>query len=118
MAFLLLIIEPRGQRDTRTDAEGKQVYAEMVQFGKDLSEHGQLVASQSLRADQHAVRVQVRDSKPVLRDGPFTEAKEMVGGFYLLDNVTQDEAIAIASQCPAAQWATVEVREIAPCYVH
>lgn len=116
MAFLLLIIEARGQRDTRSDAEGKQLYAQMVQFGEGLAARGQLVASQSLRADQHGVRVQVRDNKPVLRDGPFTEAKEMVGGFYLLDHVTQAEAVAIAAQCPAAQWATVEVREIAPCY--
>jgi hypothetical protein len=116
MTFLLLIIEPRGQRDTRTDAEGKQLYAQMVQFGEGLAARDQLVASESLRTDQRGVRAQVRDSKPVLHDGPFTEAKEMVGGFYLLDNVTQDEAITIASQCPAAQWATVEVREIAPCY--
>jgi len=41
----------------------------------------------------------------------------MVGGFFLIDCATREEAIAIASACPAAQWATVEVREVAPCYV-
>ncbi len=40
----------------------------------------------------------------------------MVGGFFLLDHLSRDEAIAIAAECPAAQWATVEVRELAPCY--
>jgi len=40
----------------------------------------------------------------------------MVGGFFVLDCRTRDEAIAIAAQCPAAEWATVEVREIGPCY--
>jgi hypothetical protein len=49
-------------------------------------------------------------------DGPFAEAKEMVGGFFLLDVATRDEAVAIAGQCPAAEWATVEVRSIGPCY--
>ncbi|GBL44530.1 PhnB protein [Sulfuriferula multivorans] len=118
MSFLLLIIEPRGQRDTRTEDEGKQLYADMVRFGEGLAARGLLRASESLRADQHGVRVQLRDGKTALRDGPFTEAKEMVGGFYLLDGVTREEAVAIASACPAAQWATVEVREIAPCYAN
>ncbi|MDR3391329.1 MAG: YciI family protein [Sulfuriferula sp.] len=117
MAFLLLIIEPRGQRDGRTPDEGKQLYADMVRFGEGLAARGVLRASESLRADEHGVRVQLHDGKPVLRDGPFIEAKEMVGGFYLLDGVTRDEAVAIAIACPAAQWASVEVREIAPCYV-
>ena len=40
----------------------------------------------------------------------------MVGGFYLLDCNSMDEAVAIAHECPAAEWATVEVRAIAPCY--
>ena len=48
---------------------------------------------------------------------PFAEAKEMVGGFFLIDVATRDEAVAIASRCPAARWASVEVRECAPCYV-
>ena len=52
-----------------------------------------------------------------LVDGPFAEAKEMVGGFYLLDVATRDEAVAIARQCPAVDFATVEVRECAPCHV-
>ena len=49
-------------------------------------------------------------------DGPFIETKEMVGGFFLLDGVDRDEAIAIAGRCPAAEWATVEVRALGPCY--
>jgi hypothetical protein len=49
-------------------------------------------------------------------DGPFAEAKEMVGGFFLLDCATREEAVAIARECPAAEWATVEVRATGPCY--
>jgi hypothetical protein len=49
-------------------------------------------------------------------DGPFAEAKEMVGGFFLLDCKTREEAVAIAKQCPAAEWAMVEVRAVGPCY--
>jgi hypothetical protein len=62
------------------------------------------------------VRVQVRDGRPSLTDGPFAEAKEMVGGYFLLTCKTREEAVAIAAECPAAQWATVEVREFGPCF--
>jgi hypothetical protein len=117
MAFLLLIVEPRGQRDTRSETEGRALYDEMAQYGAGLAARGLLKSAESLRADQHGVRVQIRDDKTQLRDGPFAEAKEMVGGFYLIDCATREEAIAIAGECPAARWATVEVREVAPCYV-
>ena len=49
-------------------------------------------------------------------DGPFAEAKEMVGGFFLVDCDTREEAVAIARECPAIEWATVEVRTVGPCY--
>ena len=49
-------------------------------------------------------------------DGPFAEAKEMVGGFFLLDCKTQAEAVTIDAKCPAAEWGTVEVREVGPCF--
>jgi len=51
--------------------------------------------------------------KPV--DGPFVEAKELIGGFFHLAVATREDALAIARECPAAQYATVEVREVGPC---
>ena len=60
--------------------------------------------------------MQVRQGRRTLIDGPFAEAKEMVGGYFLLTCQSREEAIAIAAECPAAQWATVEVREFGPCF--
>lgn len=116
MSYLLLIIEPTGQRLTRTEAEGRDLYEKMLRFGQDLDARGLLVASQALESQARAARVQVRGGRSQVVDGPFVEAKEMVGGFFLLDCDTKEEAIAIAAQCPAAQWCTVEVRALAPCY--
>jgi hypothetical protein len=117
MEYLLMIVEPREDRESRGEDEGRALYDEMVQFGDGLAARGKLLASRSLRPDRHGVRVTQDDGKPLLRDGPFAEAKEMVGGFFLIDCADQEEAIAIAAQCPAARFATVEVRECAPCYV-
>ena len=116
MSYMLLIIEPVGQRRGRTEAEGRELYDRMLHFSADLKARGLLKISQALRTDAEGVRVTVRDGKQSMIDGPFAEAKEMVGGFFLLDCATKEQALAIASQCPAAQWATVEVRELGPCF--
>ncbi len=116
MPYLLLIVEPRGQRATRNQAEGQAAYDKMLSWGQSLKERGLLLASESLKSDDAAVRVQNRNGKRMLLDGPFAEAKEMVGGFFMLDCKTAGEAVAIAGECPASEWATVEVREVAPCF--
>ena len=117
MSYLLLIIEPPGQRATRSPAEGEEVFAQMLRFADDLKARNLLLGVNSLTSDTSAVRVQARGGQRRLLDGPFAEAKEMVGGYFLLDCATQDEAVAIAAQCPAAEWATVEVRQTGPCYL-
>ena len=117
MAYMLLIMEDPAQRGTRTQAEGEALYERMVQFGEALKRQDKLLAVESLASHARAARVQVRDGRAQVVDGPFAEAKEMVGGFFLLDCRTREEALAIARECPAAQWATVEVRETAPCFV-
>jgi hypothetical protein len=59
--------------------------------------------------------VQKRDGKRTMIDGPFAEAKEIVGGFFMLD-CSKEEAIEAAAACPAAEFATIEVREVGPCW--
>ena len=88
----------------------------MVRFGEGLRARGQLKAVESLASHATAARVQASGGKLQVLDGPFAEAKEMIGGFFLIDCKSFDEAVAIARECPAAEWATVEVRALAPCY--
>ena len=113
---MLLIMETPGQRRTRSDTEGRRVYQRMLDFSADLKARGVLRASQSLKSDAEGVRVQVREGRHALVDGPFSESKEMVGGYFLLECASRDEAVAIAGECPAAEWATIEVREFGPCF--
>lgn len=116
MPYMLLILEPPGQRATRTEAEGREAYDRMVRFSDELKARGVLRSSQSLRTDADGVRVRSRGGKREQIDGPFAESKEMIGGFFILDVATRDEAVAIAGEVPAAEWATVEVREFGPCF--
>lgn len=117
MSYLLLIHEPVGQRATRTRDEGEAAYAAMVAFAEELQREGKLRAVESLTGLDQATRVEKRDGAVRLMDGPFAEAKEMVGGFFLLQDVGREEALAIAQRCPAAAWCTVEVRALGPCFL-
>ncbi|RZF31699.1 dehydrogenase [Paraburkholderia sp. UYCP14C] len=117
MSYMLLIVEPTEQREERGEPAGRDLYDQMVRFAGNLKERGKLLAVESLTSQKDAVRVQVRNGQSKLVDGPFAEAKEMIGGFFLLNCDSREEAVAIAQTCPAAAWCTVEVRKIGPCFI-
>ena len=116
MRYLLAIIEPPNQRRERTEAEGHEAYERMLRYADELKQQGKLLAAESLSSLANAARVEVRGGRPRIQDGPFVEAKEMIGGFFLVDVETLDEALALAAECPAAEWCTVEVRKTGPCW--
>jgi hypothetical protein len=114
MSYMLLIVEHHGQRTARTRQEGEGAYQRMVDFSEQLKQEGVLVATNSLK--ERALRVNVQGGRSKVVDGPFTEAKEFVGGFFLLKCDNRDQALEYAARCPAAEWATIEVRETGVCY--
>jgi hypothetical protein len=116
MAYVLLVVERVGDREARSESEGAALYCRMQEFSASLKERGLLTLSQSLKTDAAGVRVTRQGEKSTVRDGPFAEAKEMIGGFFLLSCASREQAIEIARQCPAAEWATIEVRELGPCF--
>ena len=117
MRYLLMIHEKRGDREQRSEDEGRALYAEMEAFGERLRAEGRLLAVESLVPDRHAVRVRLEQGRPQLRDGPFAETREMIGGFFLIECADRAEALAVAQACPAARFASVELRECGPCYL-
>jgi hypothetical protein len=115
MPHMLLIVEPLGQREARGVEGGQVAYQQMLDFTEDCKRAGVLMASSSLATAAKRLQRPDGGSSRVL-DGPFAEAKEMIGGFFLLDVATREDALAWAERCPAAAWATVEVRETGPCF--
>ena len=116
MPHMLLIVEPLGQREERGVEGGRVAYQQMLEFTDELKRAGVLIASSSLASASTRLN-QPEGGAARLIDGPFAEAKEMIGGFFLLDVATRGEALAWAERCPAAAWATVEVRETGPCFL-
>lgn len=114
MPHLLLVIEHEDRR-TQAPVERRRRFDEMMRFTEDLETRGVLLASESLRPASETVRVQRREGRRLVTDGPFAESKEMIGGFFLLDCDERDEALAIAAECPASGWGTIEVRATGPC---
>src|SRR5262245_58424467 len=107
MAYALLVVEPVGQRRERSDAEVREVYGRMIRFSEDLKRRGLLTVSQSLKTGASDARVKLTGDSLMITDGPFAEAKEVIGGFFLLTCETREQALEIARECPAAQWATI-----------
>lgn len=114
MPQMLLIVEPLGQRAARGRVAGEAVYQRMLDFAAELKAEGLLIGTNSLGTA--ARRLSKRDGGAQVLDGPFAEAKEMVGGYFLLDTEDPVVALAWAERCPAAEWATVEIRGVGPCY--
>ena len=81
-------------------------------FDKSLRAEGRCVASEALHPVRTARSVQVRNGKVSVRDGPFTETKEILAGFYLIEAADLDEAVQIASEIPPARVGTIEVRPV------
>src|ERR1700719_1619340 len=96
MSYMLLIVEPQEQRRLRSPEEGRAVYERMLEYTAGLKARGVLLESNSLRAA--SVRLNMRAGRRSVTDGPFTESKELIGGFFLLDCSTREQALNSAAE--------------------
>jgi hypothetical protein len=85
---------------------------ECLACGDGLRKDGKFLAGEALHPVRTAKSVRVRNGKVTVTDGPFTETKELLAGFYLIDARDMDEAIRIASKIPPARIGTIEVRQV------
>jgi hypothetical protein len=81
-------------------------------YDQALRNAGRCIASEALQPVRTATTVRVRDGKVSIRDGPFTETKEVLAGFYLIDAADLNDAIQIASKMPPALVGSIEVRPV------
>ncbi|WMS87931.1 YciI family protein [Pleionea litopenaei] len=112
MQFLCLIYEDESIVDGNTDEQNQALFADYMKFTESVKASGNLVAGDALQPTSTATTVRVRNGQKELYDGPFAETKEQLGGYYLLECQSLDEAIELASRIPSAQYGSIEVRPI------
>jgi hypothetical protein len=112
MRFMLLMI-PRGYAQaapgTLPDATA---VVRMMAYNRELQQAGVLLGLDGLHPPSMGARVSFAGGQPSVTDGPFAEAKEVLGGYWMLDVASRDEAIEWARRCPAGPDELIEVRQV------
>lgn len=112
MRFMLLMI-PKGYEKAAPGAmPDAEAVAAMMTYNESLNKAGVLLALDGLHPPSMGARVSFSGGKPEVTDGPFTEAKEVLGGYWMLQVRTKEEAIEWASRCPASEDEVIEVRQV------
>jgi hypothetical protein len=112
MRFMMLMI-PKGYETAApgTMPDAKAVAA-MMRYNQDLKDAGVLITLDGLHPPSMGARVSFADGKPLVTDGPFPEAKDVLGGYWMIDVASRDEAIAWAKRCPASSDEIIEIRQV------
>ncbi len=112
MRFMMLMI-PGGYEkagaDVRPDAKAVEA---MMKYNEELQKAGVLLALDGLHPPATGVRVTYKGGKPKVTDGPFAEAKEVLGGYWMIQVKSREEAIEWAKRIPGGENETVEVRQV------
>jgi hypothetical protein len=112
MRFMMLMI-PKGYEKAApgTMPDAKAVAA-MMKYNETLQKAGVLLALDGLHPPSMGQRVSFSGRKPTVTDGPFTEAKEILGGYWMIQVKSKEEALEWAKRCPAGDGDVIEVRQV------
>jgi hypothetical protein len=112
MRFMMLMI-PLGYETAPPDVQldPERVKA-MMKYNEALQQAGILITLDGLHPPSMGARVSFASGKPVVTDGPFTESKEVLGGYWMIDVKSREEAIAWAKKCPASENEIIEIRQV------
>ncbi len=111
MRFMMLMIPNISEEQWGPGPDADDVAA-MTRYNEELTKADVLLALDGLHPSSKGARVSVVGGKRTVTDGPVTETKELVGGYWLIDVKSKEEAVAWASRCPLDEGATVEVRQV------
>jgi hypothetical protein len=115
MRFMILIGHDEKGGKTLTEAEHQALFSAYQKYEKDLRQAGVLLGGDPLETSEKAARISTVAGKRKVVDGPFTESKEIIGGYVLIEVRSRQEALEWAARCPAARlgaWCYAELREV------
>ena len=112
MRFMMLMI-PGGYASAAPDAMPSAEAVEvMMKYNEELKRAGVLLALDGLHPPSSGARISFKGGKPLVTDGPFAEVKEVLGGYWVIDVRSREEAIEWARRCPAGENDVIEVRRV------
>ena len=111
MRYLAMIYEDESNRP-QSPEEMDAVMAKYMAYNKELTDAGAMLAGEALQGSETATQVRMRSGETLVSDGPFSETKEVIGGFYMFEAENLDKAIEWAAKIPAAETGIIEVRPI------
>jgi hypothetical protein len=113
MRFMMLMI-PKGyeQAAPGTVPDDAKAVAAMMKYHEELQKAGVLLALDGLHPPSMGARVSFEGGKPKVTDGPFPEAKEVLGGYWMIQVRSKEEAIEWAKRCPGSENETIEIRQV------
>jgi hypothetical protein len=114
MQYLLLLYNDERTWAALADEKRNGIVREYFAVAEELRADGSYVAAAPLQPTTTASTIRIRDGERVVTDGPFAETKEQLGGFYLIEADSADEALRWAEKIPAARYGAVEVRPLLP----
>ncbi len=110
MRFMMIMYPgPKAEAGVMPD---EKLMAAMGQYNEELVKAGVLLGGEGLHPSSKGARVRFPGGKAAVSDGPFTEAKELIGGFWLIQVKSREEAIEWASRCPASGDEMIELRQV------
>jgi hypothetical protein len=112
MKYICLAYEEENKLNALSKSEWDALREETLSYLEELRNRGHVVAAEALQSVRTAATVRVRSGKVSMTDGPFTETKEQLGGFFLINARDFNEAVQIASRRPSARLGSIEVRPI------
>jgi hypothetical protein len=115
MRYALLIVGPESANPSPEGPPpdvADKVTAEYNAYTRMLRDRGAFLGGEALQPNPTATTLRVQDGRTITTDGPFIEAKEALGGFYLVEARDLDEAIELAAACPGAKHGAIEIRPI------
>jgi hypothetical protein len=110
--YMLLIYDDPSAWESMGEEESNAMMGEYFAYTQELRDSGAYVAGDALHPTETAKSVRVRDGERVTTDGPFAETKEALGGYYLIDVESDEEAQDWAAKIPSARFGTIEVRPV------
>jgi hypothetical protein len=110
--YMLLIYDDETIWSSMPEEERNGVMQEYFSYTEELKQAGKYVAADALQATETAKTIEVRDGTTLTTDGPFAETKEQLGGYYVVDVDSEEEALEWAAKIPSARFGKIEVRPV------